>query len=47
MTLRQKAFMDSRLWIARFGCGAFLEHLGTLRERDERRELAKLVIFLM
>jgi hypothetical protein len=23
MPLRQKAFMDSHLWIARFGCDAF------------------------
>jgi hypothetical protein len=27
MTLRQKAFMDSHLWIARFGCDAFLGNI--------------------
>jgi hypothetical protein len=39
MTLRQKAFMDSRLWIARLGCDAFLGTFGNATGRYGRREL--------
>jgi hypothetical protein len=29
MTLRQKAFMDSHWWIARFGCDAMTDAIAT------------------
>jgi len=46
MTLRQKDFMDSHLWIARFGCDAFLGTLGTLRGAMSVTSWAKLVTLL-